>query len=118
MWLVILIIISIGAMAEVCLSKASRQHFLEGLSEQNNRFLEMSSWLTLGSLVGLLGVQFYYQGILMLMASFMQLVAGAFLMQHFLAKVNISRVLRLNLALLSGPVCVSLLMVVVQVYQQ
>lgn len=118
MWLVILITLLIGAMGEACLGKASRQHFQEGLNEQSKRLLKMSTWLTLGSILAFLGIQFYYQGILMLAIGFMQLVAGAFLMQRVLGKPDISTVLRINLALFSGPVCITLLMVVVKIFQQ
>lgn len=118
MWLIILITLLIGAMGEACLGKASRQHFQKGLNEQSKRLLKMSGWLTLGSILGFLGVQFYHQGILMWAVGFMQLVAGAFLMQRFLSKPDISPTTRINLALFSGPICITLLLVVIKVYQQ
>lgn len=118
MWLVILITLVIGALGEACLGKASRQHFSERLNEQSKRLLKVSSWLTIASVLGFLGVQFYYQGFLMLAIGFMQLVAGAFLMQRFLAKPALSPSLRINFALFSGPVCITLLMVVVKIFQQ
>lgn len=117
MWLVILVTLLIGAMGEACLGKASRQHFQEGLNEQSKRLLKMSTWLTLGSVLGLLAVQFYYQGVLMGAIGFMQLVAGAFLMQRVLLKPTITPSVRINLALFSGPVCITLLMAVVKIYQ-
>ncbi len=117
MWLVILVTLIIGALGEACLGKASRAHWAEGLSDQNKRLLKVSTWLTLASVVGLLGVQLYHQGILMMAISFMQLVAGAFLMQRVLAKPSIAVAFRLNLALFAGPVGITLLMLVVKIYQ-
>lgn len=117
MWQVILLTLIIGAFGEACLGKASRAHWEKGLSDQNKRLLKASTWLTLASVVGLLGVQVYHQGILMSLASFIQLVGGAFLMQRVLAKPSIGVGVRLNLALFAGPVSITMLMLVVEIYR-
>ncbi|WP_417593970.1 hypothetical protein [Oceanospirillum sp.] len=116
MWIVILVTLLIGALGEVCLGRSSRQYWKEHLREQSKVFLKISTWLTMTSIIGLIVVQFYYQGILLGLSSFLQLVAGAFLMQKALEKTAISVGLRLNLALIAGPVCLTLLMLVIDVY--
>ena len=117
MWQVILVTMLIGALAEACLGKASRAHWEKNLSDQNKRLLKASTWLTLASVIGLLGVQLYFQGVLMFIAGFIQMVAGAFLMQRMLAKTSIGMGVRLNLALFSGPVSITLLMLVIEIFK-
>ncbi len=117
MWIVILVTLLIGALGEACLGRSSKQYWKEHLQDQSKAFLKISTWLTMISILGLIFVQFYYQGILLGLSSFLQLVAGAFLMQKILAKSAIGVGLRLNLALIAGPLCLTLLMLVVDTYQ-
>lgn len=117
MWLIILITLVIGGFAEACLGRASRAYWIDTLSEQNRRFYHVSKWLTLAVVIAFLGVQIYFQGMLMVLATLLQLVGGAYIAQRLIARSFMSNGVRQMLALVAGPVCLSLLWLVVRIYQ-
>ena len=116
MWPIILITLVMGALTEACLGRASRQHWQGSLSQPQKSLLKLSVVLTLASLLALMVLQFLHQGALMMLATFLQLVAGAFLMQRGMLRSATDSPLRPGIALVSGPICLTLVLVVFSLY--
>ena len=102
----VLMALMIGVLAEASLGRTARE---SSAVDTRLSFVKVSRGLTLVCLLGFVALQFYYLGILMALAAFLQLVAGAYLFQRLVAAGKVSDGVLNTLAMIAGPVCLTLL---------